>query len=576
MSKHGLFSPKSPLPTSTKYIFVSGGVLSGLGKGITAASLGLLLKNRGYNVTNIKCENYLNLDSGNINPVEHGDVFLCEDGLEADLDLGSYERFLSQEVGSNNFTTLGQIYYSVIDNTRNLKYDGATVDAWIYIPQEAIHRIKLAGEGSDICLVELGGTAGEFQNVIYYEAYRIMKLQNPRDVIHVHLTYFPNPSHINELKSKPTQLSVKTLNSMGIQPDFVVGRGEHPIDDKRKEKVAYYCNMEKEDVISNQDLPSIYEVPLVLAEQQFDTKVLAKLGLPNNKADLNPWRKFVKKIYGKKKYKATIAIIAKYIATGDFELKDSYVSLIESLNIASWNNDIELEILFVNAEGLEKGKKEALDDLKRADGVIVPIGWGERGVEGKIDAIKYAREKKVPYLGLCYGMQLASVEYARNVCGLEDAHTTEVAPETTNPIIHDIPFEEKYQRIKGQGASMRLGAYDCVLKEGSLAHSIYKRHSAFIDEKKNLITERHRHRYEFNNDYRELLEDAGFVISGTSPDDFFVEMIELPQKDHPFFLATQAHPEYKSRPLEPHPIFVEYLNAALKQHNDGKKPVSAK
>jgi len=568
MSVHGFTPTKSP---PTKYIFVSGGVLSGLGKGITSASLGLLLKNRGYSVTNIKCENYLNLDSGNINPVEHGDVFLCEDGLEADLDLGSYERFLSQEVGHGNFTTLGQIYSTVIENTKNLKYDGVTVDAWLFIPQEAMHRIRKAGEGYDICLVELGGTAGEYQNVIYYEAYRIMKLEQPKDMLHVHVTYFPNPAHLNELKSKPTQLSVNVLNSMGIQPDFVVGRGQFPIDDKRKEKVAYYSNMSKDDVISNPDLSTIYEVPLTLAEQEFDVKALRKLGLPERKPDLKKWRQLVEKISSPKKNKASVAIIAKYIATGDFELKDSYVSLIESLNFAAWNSDTELEIMFVNAEELELGNKKAIADLERAGGIIVPIGWGERGVEGKIKAIQYAREHKVPYLGLCYGMQLATIEFARHVVGLEKAHTTEVAPETPHPIIHDIPFNEKYQRIKGEGASMRLGAYDCVLKPGSLAHNIYKKHHAFKDEKQNLISERHRHRFEFNNAYRQQLEEAGFVISGTSPDDFFVEMIELPQDEHPFFIATQAHPEYKSRPLEPHPIFVEYLDAVRTQGQKSKK-----
>ena len=570
MSDHGT----SPLNSQvkTKYVFVSGGVLSGLGKGITAASLGLLLKSHGYTVTNIKCENYLNLDSGNINPVEHGDVFLCEDGLEADLDLGSYERFLDVEVGNKNFTTLGQIYYSVIDKTRNLAYNGATVDAWMYIPQEAISKIRQAGEGFDICLVELGGTAGEYQNVIYYEAYRIMKLQNPEDVIHVHVTYFPNPSHINELKSKPTQLSVKTLNSMGIQPDFIVGRGEHYVDDKRKEKVAYYCNMNKEDVISNPDLNTIYEIPLIFADQDFDIKVLKKLHLPAEDRDLSSWGDFVDTITAQKKQTITIAIIAKYIATGDFELKDSYVSLLESINFASWSEKVGVNILFVNAEELEHDDPKATYGLQNADGIIVPIGWGERGVEGKIKAIQFARENKVPYLGLCYGMQLACVEYARHECGLEDAHTTEVAPETSNPIIHSIPFEEQYQRIKGEGASMRLGAYDCVLKKGTLAHSIYKKHNAFKDESKNLISERHRHRYEFNNDYRDVLEKAGFVISGTSPDDFFVEMIELPQKDHPFFIATQAHPEYKSRPLTPHPIFIEYLRAAVEYNKEHPHP----
>ena len=553
------FSSKKP----KKYIFVSGGVLSGLGKGATAASIGVLLKDEGYSVTNLKCENYLNIDSGNINPVEHGDVFLCEDGLEADLDLGTYERFLGKEVGAKNFTTMGQIYLSVIEKAKNLEYEGVTVDAIPYVPEEVIRRIREAAEDNDVVLIELGGTAGEYQNIVYYEAYRIMKQSLPDDVILVHVTYFPTPSHLGELKSKPTQLSVKDLHSMGIQPDFIIGRAESTIDDKRKEKVAYFCNMQKEDVISNPDAETIYQIPINFLDQNLDERINEKLKLPNKRAKLQSWKDLVKKITNPKKRKVSIAIIAKYIATGDYELKDSYTSLLESLDHASWYNDTDLEIIFINAESLEKKDKKALTDLKRADGIVVPIGWGARGVEGKIDAIKYARENKIPYLGLCYGMQLASVEFARNVVGLKDAHTKEVNPDTANPIIHDIPFDEKYQRIKGVGASMRLGGYDCILKPGTLAHKIYTKHNAFKDKKQNLISERHRHRYEFNNAYRQVLEDKGFVISGTSPDNFFVEMIELPQETHPFFIATQAHPEYKSQPLNPHPIFVEYMKAVL-------------
>lgn len=563
MSIHGLLNKKPSKKIPTKYIFVSGGVLSGLGKGITAASLGVILKEHGYKVTNIKCENYLNIDSGNINPTEHGDVFLCEDGLEADLDLGSYERFLGEEVGHKNFTTMGQIYSKVIENTKNLEYGGKTVDAIPYVPEEAIKRIKLAAEGYDIILIELGGTAGEYQNMIYYEAYRTLNLREPNNTIHLHVTYFPRPLHINELKSKPTQLSVRLLNNMGVQPDFIIGRAEEEIDEKRKEKVAYYCNLNTEDIISNPDCETIYQIPLIFKDQNLDIRVLDKLSLPSKKTSLKSWKKLVETILSEKKRTVKIAIIAKYIATGDYELKDSYHSLLESLEHAGWYHKTNIEIEFVHAEKLEKNNSESLDKLKAAEGIVVPIGWGSRGVEGKIKAIEFARVNKVPYLGLCYGMQLASIEYARNVIGFKDAHTTEVDAETTHPIIHDIPFNEKYQRIKGEGASMRLGAYDCVLKQGTLAHKIYKKHKAFKDEKRNIISERHRHRFEFNNKYRKVLEEAGFIISGTSPDDFFVEMIELPQDKHPFFIATQAHPEYKSRPLSPHPMFVEYIGAVL-------------
>lgn len=559
MSNHG----SSSKTTSPKYIFISGGVLSGLGKGTTAASLGVLLKAHGYSVTNIKCENYLNLDSGNINPIEHGDVFLCEDGLEADLDLGSYERFLDENVGNRNYTTMGQIYQKVINDTRDLKFNGATVDAIPYIPEEVIRRIQEAATGYDIMLVELGGTAGEYQNQVYYEAYRIMKLRQPRDVIHAHVTYFPKPAHISELKSKPTQLSVKQLNSMGIQPDFIVGRAEDYIDEKRKEKVAFYCNLNTEDVISNPDTASIYFLPEIFHDQQFDLLVLEKLGLKSIELNgsFKPWRQLVKTIQTPKEKTVSVGIIAKYIATGEYELTDSYHSLLEALKHASWKNTVNLDVKFINAEALEKKDPAAVKSLKTVDSIIVPIGWGDRGVEGKISAIKYAREHQVPYLGLCYGLQLAAIEFARNVVGLKDANTQEVKPQAEHLIIHAIPFDPRYQKIKGDGASMRLGGYDCVLRKNTLIYDIYKKHGEFKDETQGLISERHRHRFEFNNEYRTQLEEKGFIISGTSPDDFFVEMIELPRTMHPFFIATQAHPEYKSRPLTPHPIFVEFLKA---------------
>lgn len=549
----------------TKYIFVSGGVLSGLGKGVTAASLGVTLKARGYKVTNIKCENYLNLDSGNINPIEHGDVFLCEDGTEADLDLGTYERFLEQEVSLKNYTTVGQIYQSVIKATCDLKHKGATVDAIPYVPEEVIRRIKKAAEGFDIILIELGGCAGEYQNIIYYEANRILKLQEPDNVIHIHVTYFPHPKHINELKSKPTQLSVKQLNTMGIQPDFIVGRAEIDLDDKRKEKVAYYCNLSQDDIISNPDCASIYELPLIFEKQKFGEKTLAKLSLPIKKPELEDWEKMVHKIKSKKAKTVKIGVIAKYLSSGDYELRDSYASLLEAIDHAVTHVGVNLDLRFIKAEALEKGQKQALGDLHDVDGIIVPIGWGKRGVEGKIMAIQYAREQKVPYLGLCYGMQLAVVEFARNVAGLAEANTTEVNPKTPHPVVHEIPADDQHQTIKGEGASMRLGAYDAVLKKDSLIYKIYKNYEAFEDEKQGVVSERHRHRFEVNNSYREQLSAKGLVFAGTSPDDFFVEFIELPKTIHPFFIATQGHPEYKTRPLQPHPFFTELIKAALKK-----------
>lgn len=541
------------MPLSTKYIFISGGVLSSLGKGITTSSLALLLQAKGYKVTVVKCENYLNIDSGLINPLEHGDAFLCEDGTETDMDLGNYERFLGKNLGSHNFVTMGQIYKAVIDRERENGYGGEDIEAIPHVTDEIIARIKSAAEQdlAEICLVELGGTAGEYQNVLYYEASRIMKLKGNDTVVHVHVSYLPTPAHVGEPKTKPTQLSVKQLNAMSIQPDFLVARSEHALDVRRRDRLALFCNMHAEDVIVNQDLPSIYQVPLSFHEQGFDTKVLTKLGLPDKPSELAAWQAFVKKALAKKTKSLTLAIVGKYFKTGDYNLKDSYHALFEALDHASIHAGIELNIRSINSEVIEK---EGTKQLEGVDAIIVPIGWGARGTEGKITAITYAREHKIPYLGLCYGLQLATIEYARNVVGLKGASSTEIDPNTSHPIVHDIPFDPKYQRIKGNGVSMRLGGYVCHLKEGTLAHQIYGTTA---------ISERHRHRYEVNNAYRQQLEDAGLVVSGTSPDDFFVEMIELPKDEHPFFLATQAHPEYKSRPLTPHPVFTSFLNSAI-------------
>lgn len=541
------------MPLSTKYIFISGGVLSSLGKGITTSSLALLLQAKGYRVTVVKCENYLNIDSGLINPLEHGDAFLCEDGTETDMDLGNYERFLGRNLGSHNFVTMGQIYKAVIDRERENGYGGEDIEAIPHVTDEIISRIKNAAEKdqAEIVLVELGGTAGEYQNVLYYEASRIMKLKGNDTVVHVHVSYLPTPAHVGEPKTKPTQLSVKQLNSMSIQPDFLVARTEADLDERRRDRLALFCNMHGEDVIVNRDLASIYQVPLNFHEQSFDAKVLKKLGLEDRPSDLASWTAFVNKAIARKTKKITLAIVGKYFKTGDYNLKDSYHALFEALDHASIHQGVELDIRSINSEIIEK---EGTKQLEGIDALIVPIGWGARGTEGKIKAITYARENKIPYLGLCYGLQLAAIEYARTVVGLEGASSTEIDPDTQYPIVHDIPFDPKYQRIKGNGVSMRLGGYACHLKEGTLAHQIYGNTT---------ISERHRHRYEVNNEYRKQLEDAGLIISGTSPDDFFVEMIELPKEVHPFFLATQAHPEYKSRPLTPHPVFIAFLNAAI-------------
>ena len=540
-----------------------------MGKGIASASIGLLLKSRGFRVTPVKCENYLNVDSGLINPIEHGDPFLCEDGTEADMDLGTYERFLDQNMGSENFVTMGQIYKQVIDNERAYKYRGEDVDPVPFVTAEIIRRIKLAAEKdrAEIVIVELGGTTGEYQNVLYYEAARQMELMDIKSgdgqkVIHIHVSYLPIPKHLGEPKTKPTQLSVRTLMSMGIRPDFLIARCEKEIDERRRYLLAQTCNVRDENIISSPDVKSIYEVPMVFSKQDLDKKILKELGFNPSKQNLGQWKNLVSSIKVKKTKMATVAVVGKYFHTGkEFMLADSYAALFEALKHAAWNRKIELTIKWVSAEKVEiEGADKFLVD---ADGIIVPIGWGVRGAEGKIKAIRFARENKVPYLGLCYGMQLACVEFARNVLGLSKANTTENDPATADPIIADIPERPELMRIKSKGVGMRLGGWEFQVKTGTLIDKIYKSYNIYKDRKNRIGSVRHRHRYEFNNKYREIFEKNKMVMAAISTKGNFVDWIELPQSVHPFFIGTQGHPEYSSRPLKPHPVFVEFLNACV-------------
>lgn len=539
---------------SLKYIFISGGVISGIGKGITAASISLLLKSAGYKVAPIKFENYLNIDAGTINPIEHGDPFLCEDGTEADMDIGTYEKFLHEDMGRENFVTIGQIYKTVIDRERRFEYKGEDVEAIPYITDEIISRIQKLGKSkkADIVVIELGGTAGEYQNVFYYEASRMLTLKYPGDVIHVHVSYVPTPNHLGEPKTKPTQLSVRTLNSMGIQPDFIIARSDKIIDKRRRDRFALFCNMNPEDIISNPDVNSIYKVPLILEEQGITEKILTKLRLTKKKPDLKDWHDLVIKISKPKKIVINIAIVGKYFGTGDYQLRDSYAALFDAIDHAAWENEVEVKTKWINAAKVEN---EGVSIIGQPDGIIVPIGWGERGAQGMIKAAGYARENKIPYLGLCYGMQLAVISFARDVIGWKDANTSENDQKTIHDVIHLMPAQKKFMNRRAYGGTMRLGGWKARVIKGTLAHSIYKETN---------ITERHRHRYEFNDKFLNNFENKGMIFSARSVVENLTEIIELPKNQHPFYLGIQGHPEYKSRPLQPHPIFVEYIKVCKK------------
>ena len=542
----------------TKYIFVVGGVMSGVGKGVTAASIGQILQSRGYRVSAVKMDPYINIDAGTMNPIEHGEVFVTEDGDETDQDLGNYERFLNTNIYKINYMTTGRVYQSVIQKERNLEYKGKCVQVVPHIPMEICDRINKAVEktGAEIMIIEIGGTVGEYENLLFLEAARMMKFYHPKDVMTVIVSYLPVPNMIGEMKTKPTQHAVRNLQGAGIQPDMIVARSDRPLDTHRKEKLAINCNIAMEDVISAPDADSIYDIPLNFEKDNISERILEKLSLPiRNKETKNAaWRKMVSTIKNPK-HQVEIGIVGKYFSSGDFSLTDSYISVIEAVKHAGAENQTKVNLHWLNAEDVEK---EGVKILKGLDGIIVPQGWGGRGSEGKIATIKYCREHGVPYFGLCYGMQMAVIEFARNVAKLKDANSAEVNPKTANPVIHIMPGQEKIIAEKGYGGTIRLGGWPCQIQAGTHLAAAYGKYT-----KDKVISERHRHRYEFNNAYREQFQKLGLVIAGTSPDGEIVEAIEL--KNHPFFIGVQFHPEYISRPLAPHPLFVEFVKVCLKK-----------
>ncbi|MBQ4110575.1 MAG: CTP synthase [Clostridia bacterium] len=531
---------------SVKYIFVTGGVVSGLGKGITAASLGRLLKARGYKVTIQKFDPYLNVDPGTMSPYQHGEVFVTDDGAETDLDLGHYERFIDENLNKYSNITSGKIYWSVLNKERRGDYLGGTVQVIPHITNEIksnIYRVvKEADNNTEILITEIGGTVGDMESEAFMDSIRQIASEVGREnVLYVHVTLVPYLSKSGEQKSKPTQHSVKELLARGIQPDILVCRSEIPLEKELKDKLALFCNVKSEAVIENMDVSVLYEVPLMLEEQHMADTVLKRLGLENRKPDLDSLKELIEKIKNIST-KTKIALVGKYV-----KMFDAYLSVVEAMKHAGYSNDAEVEIKWVNSEELTE--ENVAKELGDVNGIIVPGGFGERGIEGKVVACKYARENKIPYFGICLGMQVATIEYARNVAGLKGANSTEINPETAYPVIDLIP--DQYN-VSDKGGTMRLGKYPCVINEDSKAFAAYGTKE---------ISERHRHRYEFSNDYKNILTEKGLILSGTSPDKNLVEIVEI--KDHPWFVGVQFHPEYKSRPERPHPLFKDFIKATL-------------
>lgn len=560
--------PRTANKLKTKFIFVSGGVISSVGKGITSSSIAALLESRGYVVAPVKCDPYLNVDAGTIRPQEHGEVFVMDSGMETDQDLGNYERFLNQSLPGINYVTNGQIYQRLIQKERNFEFEGEDVEIVPHVPEEIINRLEQAAiaRKADFVICEIGGTVGEYQNVLFIEANRIMKYRDNRDVIHIHVGYLPTPPSVGEMKSKPVQTSVRLLNGSGIQPDFLICRAEDRMDDHRKDLLAWICNIPAANIISAPNVDSIYEVPLVYDAQKLTDKILAKFNLKPKQNALEPWKKLNRNIakVREKETQINIGVVGKYFETGAYKLADVYISVVEALRHASWSTGNKIKLHWISSADVEKFGAHHM--LSKFNGIVVPGGFGSRGTEGMIQTITYARTKNIPYLGLCYGMQMATIEFARNVAKMKQANTTEVDDDTPHPVIHIMPDQAKKLLNRDYGATMRLGAWDCLLKRGTIAEKLYRQSKWVKAEGKAMISERHRHRFEFNNDFRSKLEAAGLVISGTSPDGQLVEIVEL--KKHPYFVATQFHPEFKSRPLSPHPLFVGFIKASA---NKGKK-----
>ncbi|HUD04314.1 MAG TPA: CTP synthase [Candidatus Paceibacterota bacterium] len=543
---------------SHKYIFVLGGVMSGVGKGIATASIGTILESKGFKINLVKIDPYLNVDAGTMNPTEHGEVFVLDSGLETDQDMGNYERFLNKSLTNDDYITSGMVYKYVIDKERNLGYGGKCVEAIPHITDEILRRIERAAvmNHSDISVIEIGGTIGDYQNALFIEAARILKIRHPEDVLSILVSFLPVPGTLGEMKTKPTQNAIRQLNSYGLHADMIIARSALPLDKKRKEKIANATSVPVDNIISAPDIKSIYDVAINFEHDGIGDRLLILLRLSKKAtmAGLTPWKHFVSKSKHTKQ-KVNIGIVGKYFDTGNFILSDAYLSVIEAIKFSAYHLGVNPDISWINAKNLETSLA-SVKALSKYDGIIVPGGFGETGIEGKIKAIQYCREHKIPYFGLCYGMQLAVIEFARHVMGLKDANTTEINPKTKNPVVHIMPEQEKKLLAQDYGGTMRLGAYPAKLKKGSIAEASYG------TEK---ISERHRHRFEVNNAYVSEIEKAGMVFSGKSPDGHLCEIAELPRSAHPFFLGVQFHPEFKARPLAPHPLFTAFIKASLKK-----------